>query len=105
MSTFPSLSELRTGVCILFAVLVLMVCNGFSQSASQIAHNRADVLANSKDLGPEDASKQITINVWLKQHNKEAFDDLVRQMYQKGSPNYHHWITLDEYKARFAPTA
>jgi len=30
---------------------------------------------------------------------------LVRQMYDRNSPNYHHWLTLNEYKARFAPTA
>ena len=105
MSIFKGLSGFRTGVCVLFALLALMLGTGFSQSASQIANNRGDVLANSKDLGPEDSSKQITINVWLKQHNKDAFDTLVRQMYQKGSPNYHRWITLDEYKTRFAPGA
>ena len=55
-------------------------------------------------LGPENLSKQITVNVWLKQRNKGAFDALVRQMYDKDSPNYHHWLTPNEYKRKFAPT-
>jgi subtilase family serine protease len=55
-------------------------------------------------LGPENLSKQITVNVWLKQHNKAAFDALVRQMYDKNSPNYHHFLTINEYKQKFAPT-
>jgi len=105
MSISKSLSGFRTRVCVLIAMLALMLGTGYSQSASQIANNRGNVLANSKDLGPEDSSKQITINVWLKQHSKDGFDILVTQMYQKGSPSYHHWITLDEYKVKHAPTA
>lgn len=55
-------------------------------------------------LGPENLSKQITVNVWLKQHDKAAFDALVHQMYDKNSSNYHHWLTPNEYKQRFAPS-
>ncbi len=56
-------------------------------------------------LGPEDQSKQINVTYWLKQHNKAALDELVRQMYDPASPNYHHWLTPSQYQARFAPTA
>ncbi len=56
-------------------------------------------------LGPEDQSKQINVTYWLNQHNKAAFDKLVGQMYDPASPNYHHWLTPGEYKARFAPSA
>ena len=56
-------------------------------------------------LGPEDQSKQINVTYWLKQHNKAALDELVRQQYDPASPNYHHWLTPSEYQARFAPTA
>ena len=56
-------------------------------------------------LGPEDPTKTIKVTYWLNQHNKAAFDQLVRQMYTEGSPNYHHWLTPNEYKSRFAPTA
>jgi subtilase family serine protease len=54
-------------------------------------------------LGPENLSRQVTVNVWLKQRNRADFDALVRQMYDKNSPNYHHWLTPNEYKQRFAP--
>jgi len=55
-------------------------------------------------LGAESPSKQITVTYWLNPHNKAAFDEAVRQMYDKNSPNFHHWLTLNEYKTRFAPT-
>jgi subtilase family serine protease len=67
--------------------------------------NAGRSLPKAQLLGPENLSKQITVNVWLKQHNKAAFDELVRQMYDKNSPNYHHWLTMPQYNAKFAPTA
>ncbi len=81
------------------AVLLIAV-PAFSQAASGVR-----TLPNTQILGAEDQSKQIAVTFWLNQHDKAGFDDLVRQMYDRNSPNYHHWLTLNEYKARFAPTA
>jgi subtilase family serine protease len=62
-------------------------------------------VANSQNLGPEDPATVITVTVWLNQHNKAALDELVRQMYEPGSPSFHHFLTRDQYVAQFAPTA
>lgn len=96
-----SQSQIVRGVSVLFAVLTLMAGAGFSQPQSSRSHS---LVASQRDLGPEDSSKQITVAVWLRQHNKAAFDALVQQMYEKGSPSYHHWLTMAQYKANFAPT-
>ncbi len=80
--------------------VMLMAVPAFSQAA-----NSSRALPNTQILGAEDQSKQISVTLWLNQHDKAGFDDLVRQMYDRNSPNYHHWLTLNEYKARFAPTA
>src|SRR5271165_1700910 len=79
-------------------MFALLAGSAFSQS-------RGGAFANSQILGPEDPSKPITVTVWLKQHNKAAFDELVRQMYQPGSPNYHHFLTHEQYRSQFAPSA
>ena len=81
-------------------VILLIAVPAFAQSASGIR-----ALPNAQMLGAEDQSKQIAVTFWLNQRDKAGFDDLVRQMYDRNSPNYHHWLTLNEYKARFAPTA
>jgi subtilase family serine protease len=85
-----------TVVLACLAVLLIAV-PAFSKSASGV---RA-----AQILGAEDPSKQIAVTFWLNQHDKAGFDDLVRQMYDRNSPNYHHWLTPNEYKTRFAPTA
>jgi subtilase family serine protease len=56
-------------------------------------------------IGPEDQSKPITITVWLNLHNRPALDSLVEQMYDSSSPNYHHFLTMQEYTEQFAPSA
>lgn len=67
--------------------------------------SRGGAFANVQNLGPEDPSKLITVTVWLNQHNKATLDELVRQMYQPGSPNYHHFLTHEQYRSQFAPSA
>jgi len=62
-------------------------------------------LGNAQVLGAEDQSQQISVTFWLNQHDKAGLDEMVRQMYDRNSPNYHHWLTLKEYAARFAPSA
>jgi subtilase family serine protease len=82
-----------------FAVLLIAV-PAFAQAASGVRE-----LPNTKILGAEDPTKQITVTFWIKQQNKAAFDELVGQMYDKNSPNYHHWLTLKQYQDKFAPSA
>src|ERR1700692_2662761 len=84
---------------VLACLAILIAVPAFSQSAS------SRTLPNTQMLGAEDQSKQIKATFWLNQHNKAGFDELVRQMYDRTSPNYHHWLTLNQYKAQFAPSA
>ncbi|MGI8770073.1 MAG: S53 family peptidase [Acidobacteriaceae bacterium] len=60
---------------------------------------------NQTNLGPENTSKQISVTVWLKLRNSANLDTMVQQMYDKTSPNYHHFLTMPQFKAQFAPTA
>ncbi len=83
--------------CIAFALIAV---SAFAQGA-----NAGRSLPKAELLGPENLSKEITVTLWLKQHNQAAFDELVRQMYDKNSPNFHHFLTMTQYQARFAPTA
>jgi subtilase family serine protease len=94
-------------VATLLVIFTLIVGFGFSRSANAqvAADSTSRMLANAENLGAEDLSKQITVTVWLKHHNQAAFDELVRQMYDTSSPNYHHFLTLEQYHANFAPTA
>ena len=99
--------QTRSDAGFLVAVLTLLIGLGFVQSAkAQVtADTTSRMLAKAQNLGAEDLSKKITVTVWLKHHNQPVFDELVREMYDKSSPNYHHFLTLEQYHANFAPTA
>ena len=88
-------------VATLLVIFTLAVGFGFSQPArAQVAaDNPARMLSNAENLGAEDLSKQITVTVWLRHHNQAAFDELVREIYDASSPNYHHFLTLEQYHA------
>ena len=96
----PRNCKISSPVVLACLAILLIASPAFSQSAAD-----ARTLPNTQILGTEDPTKQITVAFWLKQHDKAGFDELVRQMYDKNSPNYHHWLTVKEYEARFAPSA
>src|SRR5271167_2002932 len=77
----------------------------FSLGLGVLALMAGSAFAQGTNLGPEDESKQISVTVWLNLHNKQGLDSLVQQMYDKESPNYHQFLTLEQYKAQFAPSA
>lgn len=79
-------------------LVLLLAVPTFSQSVSGPALPQAQI------LGPEAQSKEIAVTFWLQQHDKAKLDEMVRQMYDRNSPNYHHWLTLKQYQARFAAT-
>jgi subtilase family serine protease len=87
------LSQLGPGISVWLLVFALMAGSVFA------APNQGT------NVGPEDQNKQITITVWLNQHNKATLDATVAEMYDKNSPNYLHFLTMEQYKVQFAPTA
>jgi len=100
MSIRSGQSQIRAGILALIAI-TLLAGSVFSQTPSRTPR----LMPNAQNLGPENLSKPATVTIWLKPHNKAGLDETVRQMYQKGSPSYHRWLTRAQYNASFAPTA
>jgi subtilase family serine protease len=88
-------------VALVAVALSLTVC----QAALAQANNTPGFIKNAADLGPVDPASIITVNVWLNLHNQQQLDNLVDQQKQKGSANYHRWITQDQFNATYGPTA
>ncbi len=72
----------------------LIASSAMVQAAPQmVANNTPRFIKKAADLGPVDPSSVITATVWLKLHNEAQLDSLVKGQHQKGSPDYHKWIT------------
>ena len=80
--------------CHWLGVLTLMVSAAFAATPRL-----------STNIVAEDPEAQISVTVWLNLHNKATLDNMVEQMYDKSSPNYHRFLTPQQFKAQFAPTA
>jgi len=94
MQLRKSLLHMRLGVALWLGVFALMVGSAFAAPPNQ-----------GTNMGPEDQNKQISITVWLNLHNKATLDAMVQDIYDQDSANYHHFLTMEEYKKQFAPTA
>jgi subtilase family serine protease len=82
-------------------VVVFSVNCLFSQSRS----NTPGFIKKAVDQGEIDPATLITVNVWLKLHNQQQLDKLVEGQKQRGSGNYHQWITQDQFNASYGPTS
>jgi subtilase family serine protease len=90
------------------AVVIAMTCVPLSASAVDgklIANSTPSYVATAKNLGAEDPAKVIEVSIWLQLHNRSEFDALTQSLYDRTSPNYHHWLKPNDIAARFAPTA
>src|SRR5215469_2257960 len=91
--------------CVILLAFTLPVGTAFAADSGVFANSTPGFVNQAQNLGPEDGSKLITVTLWLHQHNEAALDELARQMYTEGSPHYHHFLTYEQYRANFAPTA
>ena len=62
------------------------------------------VVPGLQPLGRLDGSTRLKLSINLPLHNREALTNLLDQLYDPASPLYHHYLTPEEFDARFGPT-
>jgi uncharacterized repeat protein (TIGR01451 family) len=50
------------------------------------------------------ATNQLYLAIGLPLRNREALTNLLQQIYDPASPSYHHYLTPEQFTARFGPT-
>src|ERR1700722_20166567 len=89
-------------------VMIAMSCAPLSASTAGgklVTNNTPSYVATAKNLGTEDSAKVIEVSIWLQVHNRSQFDALTQSLYDRTSPNYHHWLNPTDIPPRCAPTA
>ncbi len=98
----------RPGIAIWVAMSCALLCAsamGSNVTSNVIANNTPSYVGTAKNLGAEDPAKVIEVSIWLQLHNRSEFDALTESLYDRTSPNYHHWLKAKDIAERFAPTA
>ncbi|HEV7926146.1 MAG TPA: protease pro-enzyme activation domain-containing protein, partial [Verrucomicrobiae bacterium] len=62
------------------------------------------VVPTLQPLGRLDTSTKLTLSINLPLHDLGALNSLIGQIYDPSSPLYRHYLTPDEFDARFGPT-
>jgi subtilase family serine protease len=70
-----------------------------------IKNNTPGFVSRAVDQGAADPTTLISVTAWLKLHNENQLDQIVEQLYNKKSANFHKWLTQEQFNASFSPTA
>lgn len=121
--------ELTTGICIIGASAAMLACNSDSDSrppAPACQTTRSQVMTqfamspsvavdngsrhipaavrNFADRGRLDDEQELPVTIALSLNNEEELNQRLADVYQPGSPNYHRFVTPEEFRSRYAPT-
>ncbi len=86
-------------VCVIAAMALPAAAGGF------VLHNTPRYVSFAKNLGPENPETTMEVSVWLTLHDRTQLDALTREMYDRNSPNFQHFLKQAEFSRRFAPNA
>jgi len=62
------------------------------------------VVSRLQSNGHLSSATEMNLAIGLPLRNQEALSNLLQQLYDPSSPNYRHYLTPDEFTARFGPT-
>jgi subtilase family serine protease len=104
---FPAVPTTRSTTPALCLVIVaLIACLALPAFAgSFVAHNTPNYVKTAKNLGPEDPAKTIEVSIWLKPHNRSQLDAIAKELYDRNSPSYRHFLNRAEISKLIAPSA
>jgi subtilase family serine protease len=88
-----------------FATLLLSTSVRAQQHPLQAPHIPAKVSSGqATPVGPSESSLQLHLALSLPLRNEAALDTLLQQIYDPQSPNFHHYLSAQEFTDSFAPT-
>ncbi len=109
---------MRKKVIVFLVLLVVFISgsfifpNRFLHSASAVAMLQpGDVgglpplLSVSKLQGADVTTRTLHMSIGLALRNQDQLSALLQSLYDPSSPNYHQYLTRDEFAQRFGPTA
>jgi len=90
---------------IVFAMLIIYFAIGSSNADefAPLAGNHLEAAAGLAAEGVAAAHRPLQLEIYLSPRNKAERDRLAEELQDPNSPNYHKFLTVDEYAQRFGP--
>jgi kumamolisin len=90
------------------AVIVILVsaclAPGQTPQRTILSGQMPPVVLSLRPLGRLDGSTRLRLSINLPLHDQGALTNLIQEIYDPASPLYHHYLTPEEFDARFGPT-
>ncbi len=88
------------------ATCMLAICLGAaSPVTAQVGRGRVEqAVAQSRVLGAAPREQRLSLSLGLPLRNPEQLDALLAEIADPASPNFRHFLTPDQFSARFSPT-
>src|SRR6185312_2072665 len=91
------------------AGLILSTASTFTSHAAGPAlmklHGHVPAIVSQlKAKGNVSADTNLTLAIGLPLRNREALTNLLAEIYDPSSPNYHHFLTPEQFTEQFGPT-
>ncbi|WP_199097538.1 S53 family peptidase [Dyella sp. ASV21] len=61
--------------------------------------------ASPSDLGPSDTNQQVSVTLVLGLRNQDSLEKFIESTVTQGNPNYHRFLTTDQFADRFGASA
>src|SRR5258707_1766634 len=68
-----------------------------------LKNNTPGFISRAVDQGPADPNTVISVTAWLKLQNENQLGQLVQQLYNKHSPNFHKLLNPTQFNPTFSP--
>ena len=99
----------RRWAVVLFWATILFFSNGTITRAQNAPPQRLrghipEAVKRLTPLGKEDGADRLKLAIGLPLRNQNELTNLLQQIYDPASPNYRHYLTPEEFTARFGPT-
>jgi subtilase family serine protease len=104
MGSKPEHNLRRVLTAVLF-LLFLAAANVHAQRSTLTTHVPEAVASGVAPLaGHLSGDEQLSLAISLPLRNQADLDDLLQQLYDKQSPNYHKYLSVEEFTERFGPS-
>ncbi len=84
-----------------FVVSLIFVAAGHANQTVKLIGNHPAITA--EPAGPIAPDRVLTMTMTFKTSNPEELHRLLSEQQDPSSPNYHRWLTPEEFSRRFAP--
>ena len=96
----------RVMYAVLCAAILLFVVESKSQAQSLMTRHvrEANVRGQAKFIGRLPAGQSMRIDIVLPLRNQAELENFLQELYDPSSPSYRHFLTVQEFTARFGPS-